>query len=481
MRKRYLHIIVLLAGAFIFSDYAFSQPSVYTVEKLPINSGAFNEIAPTIVKDGIIYCSDRKTSSFTEGKTYNEERLYNIYLVSRKDSARWNNPERIKASGSDFLYYGPLSIAPDGKTVYFTSSIISGKAARKKINNPRGIFIGELRGTQISNVVPFEYNNQQYSVAHPSVSRDGKYLFFASDMPGGQGGSDLYYCENINGKWSAPVNMGTRINSSSRENYPYMHTSGRLYFSSDRPANAPFMGRFDIYYTALMYGEWDSPLPLPEPINSTDDDFAFSAEENLQTGYFSRGSANNDDIWKFRSTIIRKAKCDSLKKNSYCWEFYDANAVKHDTTKSPFKFTWYFSDGGTADGMRTEHCFRGPGKYSVRLEVQNLLTKELEPNQESYELEIVDAEQPYISAPQKVEPGQMIAMNADSTNLPGWNIVQYYWNFGDETIGIGKDVSKNYLRPGIYNIQLIVTDAPDADGEVREACVSKNIIVIRKQ
>lgn len=480
MRQFIKNIILLLITAGGLSFTGLSQPSLYIIDRLSINSNTFNEIAPTIIRDGIIYCSDRKTSSIKDGTTFNDERLYNLYFAAKKDSMRWNDPDQIKSAGSSFLYYGPLCIAPDGKTVYFTSSLVSGKAAQKKINNPRGIFTGDISGTEISNVRPFEYNNPQYSVAHPSVSRDGKYLYFASDMPGGQGGSDLYYCENINGKWEKPVNLGSKVNTAARENYPYMHPSGRLYFSSDRQSNADFMGRFDVYYTTLYYGEWESPLPMPSPINSQDDDFAFVAEDNLQTGYFSRRNGGNDDIWRFKSTIIRKLSCDTLKANNYCYEFVDENAIRYDTMPMPFRFTWNFGDGDTAGGIRTEHCYRGPGRYLVRLDILNLLTNEIEPNQKTYDLELIEAEQPYISAPDKCDPGQPVTMNADSTNLPGWNIVQYYWNFGDETIEIGKEVNKTYLRPGIYNIQLIVTAAPDADGLVREACVSKNINVIRR-
>jgi PKD repeat protein len=71
-------------------------------------------------------------------------------------------------------------------------------------------------------------------------------------------------------------------------------------------------------------------------------------------------------------------------------------------------------------------------------------------------------------------------MSADSTNLPGWDIARYYWNFGDQTIAIGKEVVKNYMKPGTYNIQLIVTTRPEAGGMTREACISKNIIVLQK-
>ncbi|MGD0582431.1 MAG: PKD domain-containing protein [Bacteroidales bacterium] len=453
---------------------AYSQPSIYKIEKLPFNSGQFNEIAPVIVKDGIIFCSDRRTSSITDGTTYQDERLYNIYYVEKKDSSSWGKAVEIKEKTSQLLYYGPVSVSSDGKTIYFTSSVITGKQARKKnIVNPRGIFIGDLSGTTISNVRPFEYNNKEYSVAHPSISRDGKYLFFASDMPGGQGGSDIWYCENLNGKWGQPVNPGSKVNSPSSENYPFIHSSGRLYFTSNRPGNADYLGGMDVYYTSLVYGQWDAAAPMPAPINSKADDFAFVSEDNMQTGYFSRKTGNSDDIWKFTSTIIRKAKCDTLQPNSYCYEFFDENAMKFDSI--PFRYIWNFGDGSKEEGIKTTHCFQKPGKYLVTIDVTNLVTKETQKAEKTFDMNITSIEQPYISAPDNGNPGRMISLSADSTWLPGWNITQFYWNFGDESIAIGKEVTKAFTRPGVYNVQLIVT-APGANGgPPREACVFKNI------
>jgi len=92
----------------------------------------------------------------------------------------------------------------------------------------------------------------------------------------------------------------------------------------------------------------------------------------------------------------------------------------------------------------------------------------------------LEEEQPYISGPDAGFTGQKLTFNADSTNLPGWNITKYYWNFDDENIAVGKEVDNTYLRPGSYNIQLIVTDEPGPGGVVREACVCKNIIISRQ-
>jgi PKD repeat protein len=238
------------------------------------------------------------------------------------------------------------------------------------------------------------------------------------------------------------------------------------------------MGGLDVYYTSFNYDEWDTPAHLPELINSKSDDFAFVAEENLHKGYFSSNRLLNDDIYRFTSTIIRKESCDSIVENSYCYRFMEENAVKFDTI--PFRYEWNFGDGKKASGAVVEHCYSGPGTYLVELDVVNLITNEVLYNEKSDTLVLTKKEQPYISGPDNVNPGQMITMNADSTYLPGRKITQYYWNFGDETVAVGKDVEKTYLKPGTYNVQLIVSTETGPEKSAGEMCISKNIIVIPK-
>jgi len=472
MLKKKLYIILLFLFIICVVLQA-QQPSVYKVSRLPFNSGAFSDISPVIVRDGIIFCSDRRFSAFMDRKTFEGRRLYNLYIIERRDSLDWGRPKEINSERSTLFNSGPLCFSPDGKTVYFTSEVETGKIARKKnFENHLGIFAGELSGTDIISIQPFPYNNSQYEVGHPSISSDGKYLFFASDMPGGQGGSDIYYCEWDNGSWASPLNLGPEINSPGSENYPFMHSSGRLYFSSDRPGGN---GNLDVYYTMLTQGKWETPSIVPEPVNSQYDDFAFVADDEMQTGYFASNRERSDDIYRFVSTIIRKASCDTLVENNYCYEFLEENAVKWDTI--PFRYEWKFGDGTTGAGPVVEHCYPGPGRYLIQLDVINLVTKEVMYNEKTYSLEITDIEQPYITSPDQAVTDQRIRFSAEGTNLPGWNIERYYWNFGDETIAIGKEVDKAYSRPGTYNVQLIVSTEPDPGGVVREACICKNITI----
>jgi hypothetical protein len=443
---------------------------------MPFNITGFNNISPVIVKDGIIFCSDRRFSGFKDRTSFDGRRLYNLYIAVRKDTSAFSKPIELTSERTNKFNNGPLCFASDNKTVYFTSEVETGKLAEnKKFINHSGIFLANLSGTDLVSLRPFKYNDPQYDIGQPSISKDGKYIFFASDMPGGSGGSDLYYCELVNGDWSAPVNLGPKVNSTGAENYPFMHPSGKLYFTSNRPGG---VGNLDVYYSSLSNGSWEDPVLLPEPINSTSDDFAFVAEPDLQKGYFSSNRSDLDDIYEFASTIIRKASCDTLAENNYCYRFFEENALKYDTM--PFRYEWKFGDGNTGIGPDVEHCFSGPGIYSVQLDVVNLVTKEVTYNEKSETVVVTEIEQAYISAPDKTGINQRIILSADSTNLPGWNITRYYWNFGDETIGLGKEVDKNYLKPGTYNIQLIISAEPDPGGNLREACISKDIIVLPK-
>ncbi len=453
------------------------KQSLYEIKRISVNESAFSEISPVIYKDGIIFCSDRRFSAVKDRKSFEGKRLYNLYIARKKDSTDWEKPAELTSERSKLFNNGPLCLAPDNKTVYFTSEIETGPVTKKRtFRNRSGIFIAELAGNELTSLRPFPHNNPQYDIGQPSISADGKLLFFASNMPGGQGGTDLYYCELINGQWSTPVNLGPKVNSQGIDNFPFMHPTGRLYFSSNRQGGK---GRRDVYYTVLKNGEWEEPLHLPEPVNSTGDDFAFVADIDLQTGYFSSNRRSNDDIYEFRSLIIRKASCDTLVENSYCYELFEENAVKFDTI--PFRYEWNFGDGSPRGiGSSVIHCFPGPGIYVVQLDVVNLISKEVFYNEKTYKLDIQDYEQPYISGPDRGVTGQSLSFNADSTNLPEWNIAKYYWNFDDENVAIGKDVVNTYAKPGTYNIQLIVTTEPEPGGVVREACVCKNIIITRQ-
>ena len=475
MVKKALNIITIIFTVFAATIYCNAQtPLLYSVKRMPFNTNSFNDMSPVIGKDGsIMFSSDRRLSAITDVTSYDGRRLFNIFQVAAgADTISGNRVMELKSERTMKFNTGPFCISADGRYIYFTSEVETGRRALgKNFVNRNGIFMAELSGNDMINVKPLPYNSLEYDIGQPSLSTDGKILYFVSNKPGGHGGSDIYYCELVNNEWAEPVNLGSEINSSASESYPYIHPSGILYFSSDRGG----IGGFDIYSTIKIDGKWQKPTLMPEPVNSTSDDFAFVITPDRQKGYFTSNRASNDDIYSFTSNIRRLALCDDLQENSYCYQFEEVNAVKVDTT--PFRYIWKFGDGATSTGTVAIHCYEKPGAYYVQLDVENLITNEMLYNEKTDTLFITDIEQPYITSSDVATVGEMIKLDANKTYLPGWEIDQYYWNFDDETIQIGNEVEKVYTRPGTYNVQLIVSEKALSGETIRETCICKNIIV----
>jgi hypothetical protein len=468
-----LGILLLSAGA--LHGQAKSPFEVYHVSS--ISSGS-DDMGPVILKDGILYCSNRKTNPFLTKKNLDGIRLFNLWFAPFDAEGDPGRPVRFASNLARDANVGPASVSGDGNTLYFTRNYSEGRKIRKKDDNRLGLFTAKRDGAQWVDVQPFEYNNPEYNLSFPSVTADGKYLFFCSDMPGGYGKYDIYMCENIDGKWSAPVNLGSNVNSQYAELYPFLHSSGRLYFSSDRPGGH---GGLDIWFSTLAYGTWSVPDVLDDPINSEADDFAFYAVQGDLQGYFtSNRNRYSDDIYKFASTLIRWSSCDTMRSNNYCFEFIEEVAIQQDTADTRFKWEWSFGDGSRAEGITAEHCYEGPGIYDVSLDIVNLITGGIEKRQASYELEITDIEQPVIACSDSIATSVTLSLDASGTYLPGMDIGRYYWNFGDETAAEGLEVTKVYERPGIYNIQLIVSSKPGTGGVIRQVCVCRDIKVTGK-
>lgn len=471
MGKERIHIIFSAAIVSLLSlSLSAQKPELYSVKKMPFSVYGFNNMSPVILPNGLMFCSDRRFSGIQDRTGFDGRRIYNAYLAERKDTSDYQKPRALKSERSNKFNIGPMCLSADGKTAYFTSEVETGKIAENKnFVNHSGIFIADFNGQDLNNIRQFKYNSNNYDLGQPSLSKDGKRLYFASDMPGGFGGSDLYYCDFVNGDWSAPVNLGSSVNTASSEIYPFIHASGRLFFTSNR-AGGP--GKLDIYYSSQHQNVWETPVILPEPLNSASDDFAIVADDSFQRGYFTSSRGRQDDIYEFDSNIIRKASCDTLQENSFCYRFFEENAMKYDSM--PFRYEWKFGDGNSATGTVVEHCFDVPGTYNVTLDVVNLITKEVTYNEKSEVVEVTAVEQAYISSADTAVTGVRVNLSAGESYLPGWNISRYYWNFDDETIAIGKDVEKVFTKPGVYNVQLIVT------GSGNETCVFKNIVISGK-
>ncbi|PWJ56008.1 WD40 repeat protein [Dyadobacter jejuensis] len=223
-----------------------------------------------------VLTGDSETLLFT-GQT--RERDENIYL-SNRINGRWQLPQPISEAINSAQNEGTCSISADGRTLVFTAC-----------NRPDGygscdLYISHKKGAAWSTPVNLgDIINSRSWESQPSLSADGRTLYFSSDRKEGQGKKDIWYtARDESGSWTAPRNAGSSINTIMDDVAPFIHANGRsLFFSSD---GYPGMGGFDLYQSTLTDSLWSQPLNLGYPINTIGDQVGFFlSSDGLQAYY----------------------------------------------------------------------------------------------------------------------------------------------------------------------------------------------------
>jgi outer membrane protein OmpA-like peptidoglycan-associated protein/tetratricopeptide (TPR) repeat protein len=249
------------------------------------------------LKDRIVYSSTQALDG-TSSNGYS-----NIYQATfNKRQGDWDRPRLLSGAINSPYYDGFLSYNPTDELAYFMNS--GGQDGTRATSD---IYISEYNTQTDVWGQPrmFEFNNSDYNIGYPSISADGNTLYFASDMPGGYGGYDIYKIQrDENGQWGDPVNLGPTINTAFNESYPFI-AGNVLYFSS---YGHPGFGGFDVFYSIIdENGQYSDPNNMGVPVNSSADDFGFIIDDSYSRGFFSSnrpGGKGEDDLYSFR--IISK-------------------------------------------------------------------------------------------------------------------------------------------------------------------------------
>ncbi len=192
----------------------------------------------------------------------------------------------------------------DGKTVYFTrNNYKKGKRSKNKdkISNLQ-IFRAEFVDGKWTKIVSLPFNGDDYSVEHPALSSDEKTLYFASDMPGTLGSFDVFSVSIIGTGYGTPKNLGNKINTTKKEQFPFVSKDNKLYFSSNGHAG---YGSLDVFVSEIQSNTFSEPLNVGFPVNSGFDDFSFNIDSDSKLGYFASnrvGGKGNDDIYELKET-----------------------------------------------------------------------------------------------------------------------------------------------------------------------------------
>jgi outer membrane protein OmpA-like peptidoglycan-associated protein/tetratricopeptide (TPR) repeat protein len=290
-------------------EYHLRDSNLFTVTNEWYNSDQ-SDFAPQFYHDGIVFVSARDRDLFVKKKSMSalneDEALLNAFFVSSQFNENKGVEEQVemfyKKDLSSSYHDGPVTFFDNGNQIAFTRNVIrNGKAVRDSEHRVNlELYFGRLRESKtLTQIEAFPFNDIEYSVAHPWISNDGNTLLFASDMPGGLGGADIYRSQRVNGKWSKPENLGGPVNTPADEFCPYLFKDSVLFFASNGQGG---FGGLDNFSSRFSNGKLSDPVNLSYPINTSQDDFSLIVDESGKNGLFSsnrRGGKGYDDVYRF--------------------------------------------------------------------------------------------------------------------------------------------------------------------------------------
>lgn len=288
----------------------------FDIKALDINSDK-SDFGAMLSNDNTLYfASARNTSRKTYG--WNEQPYLDLYSAVYNTDGTFSQPTAVEGVNTKF-HDGPASISADGNTMYlasesFNEGLFEKDKAQKLKFGQVALFKSVKADGKWSKPTPLPFNSKDYSTSNPSLSKDGKTLYFSSNMPGSVGGVDIWKVSvNADGSFGTPENLGKKINTEGNESFPFITDENKLYFSSD--ARQGF-GGMDVYVIDLNKGT--EATNVGKPVNSEKDDFAFSFNTAKNIGFVSSNRGGVDNIYSATPvcgvevvSLVRDAKTGS--------------------------------------------------------------------------------------------------------------------------------------------------------------------------
>ena len=288
----------------------------YKIENAGINT-KYSDYGTAFMGTKVVFSSARDTGNFSKRiHTWTGQYFTNFYDSPISEDGSLGAVGKFGKKINTKYHEDTPAFTKDGKTVYFT---------RNNYLDKRGYDANKItllniykatvdKDGQWNNITPLPFNNDSYQTAHPALSPDEKTLYFASDMPGTHGQSDLYKVKiNEDGSFGTPENLGDSINTAGRETFPFISDDNELYFASD---GQPGLGGLDIFITKIPKDgslDFKKIVNVGEEANSPKDDFALIINTKTKRGFLSSnrdGGQGNDDIYKFLET--KPIWCDQI-------------------------------------------------------------------------------------------------------------------------------------------------------------------------
>jgi len=283
-----IHIASLISF-YIIGLTALGQEE-YLLQKVANINTSNSEIVTGLLGEHVLMISNRKPIFSNDHKIRNT--TFDLYLLEKGDNYQAlslieenDTLPSIKNVGSAYYHQAD-------STLWYTTA----DNPRKEDGNTLKIYSVKLQNGSWSEAVPFKHNSPEYSCAYPTLNNEGNQIFFSSNRPGTRGKLDLWYCNMLADGWSYPVWLGNGAGSKENEIFPVWH-KGDIYYASEALKNE---SGYDVY-RATKKSQWKDSEKLPEPINSSADDFQMMFI-NGEKGYISsnrEGGKGADDVYFF--------------------------------------------------------------------------------------------------------------------------------------------------------------------------------------
>ena len=262
------------------------------------------EFSPAFYKNGIVFVSTQAPEKENEVlDLWINDHFMTLYYAAKTNDNILGKPELFSKNISTQYHEGPICFDKSGDRIFFSRNHYNNgkKRTDKKGILKMNIYAAVKSGNDWTNIRELPWNTEDYDEVHPALSADGTSLYFASNRLGGLGGMDIYQSKFKAGQWSIPINLGNKINTPGNEIFPFIHDDGTLYFASDGLGG---LGGLDIFSSIEQTStEWEQPVNIGTPFNTSKDDFAFVLNTTGTEGYFSsarEGGIGKDDIYSFK-------------------------------------------------------------------------------------------------------------------------------------------------------------------------------------
>jgi len=270
-----------------------NSKALFSIKETALSEPKSNDFAAMLTATNELYFVSTRNSRKID--KWSNEPYIDIFKTTRNSDGSFSKVEEIKELNS--MYHdGPVTISADGNTMFFARDGHSTNLYEKdKKNNVKVGQLGIYKAIKSNDKWIMQeglpINNTSYSVSHPSLSKDGKTLFFASNMPGGMGESDIWKIALTENGYGQPINLGDNINTASREVFPFITNKNELYFASNGWSG---FGGLDIFKVENN----SQVVNVGKPVNTEKDDFSFSLNTEFNKGYFSSNRNGNDAIFE---------------------------------------------------------------------------------------------------------------------------------------------------------------------------------------